>query len=362
MTDMDLDRNLRHPWVIAGPCSAETEEQTLCSARQLAAAGVDIFRAGLWKPRTRPDAFEGVGERGLEWLKRVRLETGMRLATEVATPAHVEKALKAGVDILWIGARTTVNPFLVQELADAVRGASVAVLVKNPVIPDADLWSGAVERFDKAGISQTGIVLRGFPQGFENRSSGISYRNEPRWPVAFEMRRRYPDMLMLCDPSHMAGRRELIASLAQQAMDLNFDGLFIESHCCPEQALSDAAQQLTPADLSELLSGLVIRDSSADDCSLARWRAQIDDCDRRLTDLLAQRLDICREIGHYKKQHGIQVLQASRYGEILERQLTEAERSGIGRECMARIMEAVHEESVLQQMQIVQNKPLQSQD
>ncbi|MBO5975334.1 MAG: chorismate mutase, partial [Paludibacteraceae bacterium] len=282
----------KRPVVIAGPCSAESEEQTLNTAKQLASKGIKIFRAGIWKPRTKPGGFEGVGEKGLPWLQRVKQETGMRVATEVATAKHVEEVLKHDIDLLWIGARTSANPFAVQEIADSLRGVDIPVLVKNPVNPDLELWIGALERLNNAGIKQLGVIHRGF-SSYDKKI----YRNLPQWHIPIELRRRLPRLPIICDPSHIGGKRELIAPLCQQAMDLNFDGLMIESHENPDCAWSDAMQQVTPDILSYILNLLVIREGKQTTENLSELRSQIDECDNQLIETLAKRMRISREIG-----------------------------------------------------------------
>ena len=271
----------KRPIVIAGPCSAESEEQVLETARGLAAKGVKLFRAGIWKPRTKPGGFEGVGAPGLQWLKKVKEETGMYVSTEVATRAHVEEALKAGIDLLWIGARTTVNPFAVQEIADALKGVDIPVLIKNPVNPDLELWIGAIERIYGAGIHRIGVIHRGF-SSYDKKI----YRNLPLWHIPIELRRRMPELQIFCDPSHIGGKRELIAPLCQQAMDLSFDGLIVESHCNPDCALSDASQQITPDVLDYVLNLLVIRNETQTTENLSQLRNQIDEIDEQLLELL----------------------------------------------------------------------------
>lgn len=295
LTDNDACR----PIVIAGPCSAETEEQVITTAEDLAARGVQIFRAGIWKPRTMPGGFEGVGEAGLPWLARVRKETGMKVATEVATKTHVEAALDAGIDILWIGARTMANPFAVQEVADALEGTDVPVLVKNPINPDLDLWIGGLERLNRAGVTRMGVIHRGFST-YEKRL----YRNLPMWHIPIELRRRIPELPIFGDPSHIGGAREWIAPLSQQAMDLGYEGLMIETHCRPEKAWSDAAQQVTPEELEKIVKRLVIRSKQGPMEEIARMRRNIDDLDSILIETLAKRMAISREIGQYKRDHG----------------------------------------------------------
>ena len=339
----------KRPWVIAGPCSAETEEQVMTTAKQLHDRGIKMFRAGIWKPRTRPGAFEGIGSEGLKWLQRVQKEYGMYTATEVATAKHVSEAIKYGVDILWIGARTTVNPFAMQEIADALEGCDKPILIKNPVNPDLELWIGALERLYNAGIRKLGVIHRGFSSADKK-----IYRNLPQWHIPIEMRRRFPNLPIICDPSHIGGKRELIAPLAQQAMDLNYDGLIIESHCDPDCAWSDKEQQVTPDILDYILNMLVIREGETQTTeSLSEFRKQIDELDDQLVELLSKRMRVSREIGTFKKEHNMQVLQASRYSEILDGRIKQAEKFGIDGDCMQKILEAIHEESVRQQITII---------
>ncbi len=338
----------RRPLVIAGPWSAETEEQVMETARALAAEGFRIYRAGLWKPRTKPGGFEGVGEVGIAWLQRVKRETGMYTATEVATREHVAAALKGGIDLLWIGARTAANPFAMQEIADALRGADVPVLVKNPVSPDLELWIGAIERIYNAGIRRIGAIHRGFSSIDKNL-----YRNHPLWAVPIELHRRLPSLPIFCDPSHIGGKRELIAPLAQQAMDLGFDGLIIESHCMPDCAWSDKAQQVTPDALAYITRNLVIRDETITTESLTELRSQIDKLDDELLELLTRRMRVSRDIGQYKKEHNMPVLQAQRYEELLARRAGQAEQVGMDREFMRTVLQAIHEESIRQQMEVL---------
>lgn len=338
----------RRPLVIAGPCSAETEEQVLAAARALAAQEVKIFRAGIWKPRTKPGGFEGVGVEGLRWLQRVKAETGMYVSTEVATERHVFEALKAGVDLLWIGARTSANPFAMQELAGALRGVDIPVLVKNPVNPDLELWIGAIERLYNAGLRRLGAIHRGF-SSYDKKL----YRNLPQWHIPIELRRRIPELPIFCDPSHIGGKRELVAPLCQQAMDLNFDGLIVESHCNPDCAWSDASQQVTPDVLDYILNLLVIRKETQTTENLNVLRKQIDECDDNIIQELAKRMRVAREIGTYKKEHDITVLQTGRYNEILEKRGAQGEQCGMSAEFVKVIFEAIHEESVRQQMEII---------
>jgi chorismate mutase len=340
----DSDR----PLIIAGPCSAETEEQVMQTAQQLVQKGCRIFRAGIWKPRTKPGGFEGNGEAALPWLSQVKKETGMLVSTEVATPEHVELALKYGVDVLWVGARTSANPFAMQALADAMKGLDVPVLVKNPVNPDLELWIGALERINQAGIKRLGAIHRGF-SSYDKKI----YRNLPMWQIPIELHRRIPDLPIICDPSHIGGSRELIAPLCQQAMDLGFDGLIVESHCEPDKAWSDAKQQVTPDVLDYILSLLVIRDEKATTEGITMLRKQIDELDNQLMDLLAKRMRVCREIGQYKKEHNMTVLQTARYNEILEKRGAQGALCGMGAKFVKKIFEEVHEESVRHQIEIL---------
>ncbi|MBO5061074.1 MAG: bifunctional 3-deoxy-7-phosphoheptulonate synthase/chorismate mutase type II [Prevotella sp.] len=334
--------------VMAGPCSAETEEQVITTARQLAAKGCHLFRAGVWKPRTKPGGFEGNGEAALPWLRTVKEETGMMVATEVATPEHVELALKYGVDILWVGARTTANPFAMQALADSLRGVDVPVFVKNPVNPDLELWIGAMERINQAGVKRLAAIHRGF-SSYDKKI----YRNLPMWQIPIELRRRIPQLPIICDPSHIGGSRELVAPLCQQAMDLGFDGLIVESHCNPDCAWSDAKQQVTPDVLDYILSLLVIRDDNMTTEGIVALRKQIDELDNQLMELLAKRMRVCREIGQYKKEHNMTVLQTGRYNEILDKRGAQGTLCGMDPKFVKEIFESVHEESVRQQIEII---------
>ena len=338
----------KRPLIIAGPCSAETEEQVMETARALAARGIKIFRAGIWKPRTKPGGFEGNGVKALPWLKRVKTELGMYTAVDVATAAHVREALAYDVDMLWIGARTSANPFAVQEVADALEGMDIPVLIKNPVNPDIDLWIGAIERIHNAGIRRIGAIHRGF-SSFDKKI----YRNLPQWHIPIELHRQLPNLPIICDPSHIGGRRELIAPLCQQAMDLNFDGLIVESHCNPEKAWSDASQQVTPDVLDFILNTLVIRDTTQTTENLSALRRQIDDLDNSLLELLARRMRVSEEIGQYKKEHNMPILQSQRYDEILQNRISQAERMDMDGEFMKTVLVAIHEESVRHQQEIM---------
>ena len=348
LSPINLPSDNERPFVIAGPCSAETEEQVVTTAKQLSEKGCHLFRAGIWKPRTKPGGFEGKGDEALPWLADVKKETGMLVSTEVATPEHVEKALQHGIDFLWVGARTTANPFAMQALADSLRGVDISVLVKNPVNPDLELWIGALERLNQAGVKRLGAIHRGF-SSYDKKI----YRNLPMWQIPIELRRRYPTLPLICDPSHISGRRDLIAPLCQQAMDLGFDGLLVESHCNPDEAWSDAMQQITPEVLDYILSLLVIRDETLTTEGITQLRHQIDELDNQLMELLAKRMRVCREIGQYKKEHNMTVLQTQRYKEILDKRGVQGAMCGMSAEFAAKIFEHIHEESVRQQMEII---------
>lgn len=341
----------KRPVVIAGPCSAETEEQVMETAKDLAKNGVRIFRAGIWKPRTKPGGFEGVGSVGLTWLQEVKKETGMLVATEVANKQHVEEALNAGVDVLWIGARTSANPFAMQEIADSLVGADVPVLVKNPVNPDLELWIGAMQRIYNAGIRQIGAIHRGFSAYGKHL-----YRNMPQWHIPIELRRRMPELTLICDPSHIGGKREMVAPLSQQAMDMGFDGLIVESHCDPDSAWSDKSQQVTPEVLNFILNILVVRDTTQTTESLTLLRQQIDQIDNDLLEALSKRMRISREIGQYKKEHSMPVVQTGRYDDILNSRAAAAEELGMNGDFMKTVYQAIHEESVRQQIEVLNNR------
>ena len=336
------------PCVVAGPCSAESEEQVMETARGLKAIGINVFRAGIWKPRTHPGSFEGAGVPGLKWMQKVRREYGMRICTEVANERHVFECLKHGVDMVWLGARTTANPFLVQEIAEALRDTDIPVLVKNPVNPDLDLWIGAFERLAAQGVRKLGAIHRGV-----SSVSKIKYRNLPQWEMAVELRSRYPELPMFADPSHMGGKREYIFELSQRAMDLGLDGLMIESHCDPSCALSDAAQQLTPSALIELLESLVVRDAMTSDEEfnekLSRLRAQIDVLDENLIFTLASRMKVSRSIGDLKKENSVAIVQPSRWDEVLDKAAASAAAYGLDTEFIKRIFNTIHEASVAEQ-------------
>jgi chorismate mutase len=343
----------KRPLVISGPCSAETEEQVVETANRLAATGkVDILRAGIWKPRTRPGSFEGVGTKGLPWLQRAKKESGLPVAIEVATGKQVEDALHFDVDVLWIGARTTVNPFSVQDVADALRGVDVPVLIKNPINPDLELWIGAVERVAKAGIKNIGLIHRGF-----SSYGNTEYRNAPMWHLAIEMKRRNPGMLLINDPSHICGRRDILHDVAQKAIDLDFDGLIIESHIDPDKAWSDAKQQITPEKLGELVGSIIWRkeDINSEElhAAMEKMRTQINQLDDELLQLLGQRMKVADKIGQYKKDNNITILQTNRWNAILERAFAKGEQLGLSKEFVTRYFDAVHMESINHQNKIM---------
>jgi chorismate mutase len=340
------------PLLMAGPCSAESEEQVMETARQLKSYGVHIYRAGLWKPRTRPNAFEGVGKEGLPWLKRVNEELGLYTATEVANVKHVYDALKAGIDIIWIGARTTANPFAVQEIADSLKGVDMPVMIKNPISPDLELWIGAFERLNSAGITKMAAIHRGF--SIYNRTL---YRNNPQWEIPIELKRLIPDLPIITDPSHICGSRDLLYEVSQRAMDLDFYGLIIESHCNPDQALSDAQQQLTPENLNKMIKKLVLRSANVQNnvilSTLEELRHEIDKYDDKLMDIFEHRMAISRKIGEYKKQNNITILQTSRWDEILKNKIEQAAKKGLGEEFIIKIFRAIHEESINHQTKVM---------
>ena len=342
------------PMIIAGPCSAETEEQVMNTAINLANNGIKYFRAGIWKPRTKPGGFEGVGVEGLAWMKRVKEETGMYTCTEVATKAHVEAALEADIDILWIGARTSANPFAMQEIADALVGhEDKIVLVKNPVNPDIELWIGALQRIYNAGIRKLGAIHRGFSAYGKHL-----YRNMPQWHIPIELHRRIPNLPIFCDPSHIGGLRELIAPISQQAIDMGFEGLIIESHCDPDCAWSDKSQQVTPDVLNYILNTLVVRATSQTTENLNLLRQQIDELDNDLIEVLSKRMRVCREIGQFKKEHHMQVVQTGRYDDILKSRIKLAEEMGMSGDFMKTVLQAIHEESVRQQIEIINGRKI----
>ena len=333
------------PLYIAGPCSAESREQVLSAARDIAAAGISIFRAGVWKPRTKPGSFEGIGAEALEWLREAKEQYGLKVITEVATPEHLEEALKSGIDGVWLGARTTTNPFATQQIADALRGVDIAVMLKNPVIPDVDLWVGAIERIYNSGVRRLAAIHRGF-----GTQQTTLYRNDPHWSVPIELHRRLPELTILSDPSHIGGHRDLIAQLSQQALDIGFEGLMIECHPTPECALSDAAQQITPAELKELLARLQWRRTPVGRDALSEYRLHIDSIDNRIIELLAERMDVARAIGEYKHAHNMAVVQHDRYNELLLAAESRAEAMNLSSRFISQIFSAIHEESVRQQL------------
>jgi chorismate mutase len=341
------------PLIISGPCSAETEEQVMATAERLAATGkINVLRAGIWKPRTKPGMFEGIGAKGLPSLQRAKKATGLPTTVEVATAKQVEDALTFDVDMLWIGARTTVNPFSVQEVADALRGVDVPVLIKNPINPDLELWGGAVERVARAGIKNIGLIHRGF-----SSYGNTEYRNAPMWHLAIEMKRRNPELPIINDPSHICGRRDILQETAQRAIDLDFDGLMIESHIDPDNAWSDAKQQITPEVLGEMLSSIIWRreDVASDEyhAALEKLRQQINHLDDELLQVLSQRMKIAEKIGQYKKDNNITILQTNRWNEILERGMKEGEKKGLSREFIEKYLDAVHMESINHQKKVL---------
>ncbi len=348
-----LEKLNKKPLIISGPCSAETEAQVLETAQRLAKTGkVDMLRAGIWKPRTRPGSFEGIGAKGLPWLQQAKKLTGLPTTVEVATGKQVEDALHFEVDMLWIGARTTVNPFSVQEVADALRGVDIPVLIKNPINPDLELWTGAVERVAKAGIKHLGLIHRGF-----SAYGNTEFRNAPMWHLAIEMKRRNPELIMINDPSHICGRRDILMDVAQKAIDLHFDGLMIESHIDPDNAWSDAKQQVTPEVLAEMLDAIIWRkeDVGSEEvhAALEKLRQQINHLDDEMMQLLSQRMKLAEKIGQYKKENDITILQTNRWNEILERAFARGEKTGLSKEFITRYFDAVHMESINHQNKIM---------
>lgn len=345
------EMSLTHPLVIAGPCSAESEEQVLKIAHQLKNTDATVLRAGIWKPRTRPGNFEGVGEIGLKWLKRAKDETGLLTATEVANPRHVELALKNDIDLLWIGARSTVSPFIVQEIAEALKGTDKIVLVKNPVNPDLALWLGAVERLHTSNIDKLGVIHRGFSTYEKTR-----YRNNPEWQIPIDLQNQFPDLPLILDPSHIAGRRAIIFDLCQTALDLNFDGLMIETHHDPDNAWSDAKQQITPETLDQLTADLTIRKEEGDALEylnkLANLRTQIDIIDHKLTEILGKRMKIADEIGALKKKNNVAILQNKRWNEILSKMILQGKEFDLSEEFILKIYKAIHQESINHQKRL----------
>lgn len=346
----------KRPLIISGPCSAETEEQVLETAERLAATGaVDMLRAGIWKPRTKPGMFEGIGTKGLPWLQQAKKRTGLPVTVEVATARQVQDALTFDVDVLWIGARTTVNPFSVQEVADALRGVDIPVLIKNPINPDLELWSGAMERIARVGIRQIGLIHRGF-----HTYGNTEFRNAPMWHLAIEMKRRNPEIMMINDPSHICGRRDILLEVAQKAIDLDFDGLMIESHIDPDHAWSDAKQQVTPEQLKELLDSITWRkedvNSAAYHAALEKLRHQINHLDDELMQILGQRMKLAEQIGQYKKTNNITILQTGRWNEILERAFRKGDKLGLSQEFITRYFDAVHMESINHQKKVMDSE------
>lgn len=352
-TEIMTEKWNKRPLIISGPCSAETEEQVIKTAQQLAATGkVDMLRAGIWKPRTKPGMFEGVGTKGLPWLLTAKKATGLPTTVEVATAKHVQDALQFDVDVLWIGARTTVNPFSVQEVADALKGVDIPVLIKNPINPDLELWSGAIERIQKAGIKNIGMIHRGF-----SSYGNTEYRNAPMWHLPIEMKRRFPGMMLICDPSHICGRRDILQEVAQTSINLDFDGLMIESHIDPTNAWSDAAQQVTPQHLFEMLNALLWRFEETNQqefvTALAKLREQINQLDDELLTILSQRMKLADKIGAYKKNNNITILQTNRWNEILTKAYMKGDKLGLSREFLTKYFDAVHMESISHQQNVM---------
>ncbi len=341
-----------HPLIIAGPCSAETEEQLYETAKAVKEQGVSVIRAGVWKPRTRPNTFEGVGQEALQWISDVKKDLKVKFAVEVANAMHVEEALHFGIDILWIGARSTVSPFIVQEIADALKGVDIPVLVKNPINPDLALWIGALERLNQAGVTKLGAIHRGFSTHQQTR-----YRNIPMWQIPIELKRQLPDLPIICDPSHIAGKREMIAEISQVAMDVNFDGLIIETHRDPEKAWSDARQQVTPASLGEIIKNLQIRKSSSEDIEyithLEELRTQIDHADREVVETLAQRMELVAKIGEWKKKNNVAAFQLDRWNEVFRSRKEWAESLGLREKFITELFNLLHVESIKKQTEVM---------
>ena len=348
------DLNLEHPLVIAGPCSAETESQVLQIAHDLKNSDVSIFRAGIWKPRTRPGNFEGVGSIGLKWLQKVKKETGLLITTEVANANHVKIALDHDVDVLWIGARSTVSPFIVQEIADALQNTDKIVLLKNPVNPDLSLWYGGIERLYSANIKKLGVIHRGF-----STYSKTKFRNNPEWQIPIELQNKFPDLPLICDPSHICGRRDIIEETSQKALDLNFDGLMIETHNDPDNAWSDASQQITPKTLIKLMKDLIIRKESVQERSfikeLENLRIKIDDADSQILDILGNRMKVSDQIGKIKKKQNVAILQSERWKNILKKMISDGKQRGLSEDFILKIFKAIHQESINHQEKILKN-------
>lgn len=347
---------LERPVIISGPCSAESEEQVMETALRLADKGVDVLRAGIWKPRTRPGSFEGLGRIALPWLKKAGQAIGKPIAVEVATREHVFDCLKAGVDILWVGARTTANPFSVQEIADALEGVDIPVIVKNPVNPDLQLWIGAIERINRAGVTKIGALHRGFSSYDKSK-----YRNKPMWELPIELRRLYPEIPLFCDPSHICGNRELLASVSQKAMDLDFDGLMLESHRDPDNAWSDASQQVTPEQLGEIVSHLIIRSHNPDIAAnkLDEYRSHIDRIDNYIMELMAERMDVAKRIGEFKRDNNMVILQSSRWDEIVKDRVNKGEKKELTEDFVRAMFDAIHQESIRHQAKVMNTGVLQ---
>ncbi len=343
---------LAHPLVIAGPCSAETEEQVLEIAHELKKTDATVYRAGIWKPRTRPGNFEGNGAKALPWIAKVKEETGMLTTVEVANAQHAKLALEFDIDIIWIGARTTVNPFAVQEIADALKGTDKIVLVKNPINPDLELWIGAIERFHSAGIKNLGAIHRGFSSYKKTK-----YRNNPQWQIPIELKNRYPKLPIICDPSHICGRRDTIFDVSQTALDLKFEGLMIESHCDPDKAWSDAKQQITPTRLKEITEDLRVRKDRVEEKDsvkkLTDLRSEINLLDKQLIELLAERMNVAENIGVVKKEANVAILQRSRWQEVIQKMVNEGGQNGLSSEFIERVFKAIHQESIQHQEKIV---------
>ncbi len=337
-----------YPFLIAGPCSAESEEQVLLTAKELMKTPVNLFRAGVWKPRTRPNSYEGSGEQGLKWLREAKLQTGLPITVEVASPAHVELALKYGIDVLWIGARTMVSPFAVQSIADSLSGIDIPVIVKNPINPDLDLWIGGLERIYNNGIKQVAAIHRGFSTYDKSK-----YRNKPLWEIPLELKRRFPDLPLLCDPSHIGGKRDLLLPIAQKALDLNFDGLMVEVHPSPDNALSDSEQQITPSAYSDLLNQLIIRKRNAEDSfafsSLEELRNIIDKLDEHLLETLAERMEYAEKIGLFKKENDIAIFQPERWNDVIKRVKLIAAEKNLSEDIILKIFDFIQKESIRKQ-------------
>jgi chorismate mutase len=350
---MSFFRSAR-PFIIAGPCSAETREQVLGTASELAGMGVHLFRAGIWKPRTRPGSFEGVGEAGLAWLSEVKQHYKLPIMIEIAEPGHADLALKYGIDVVWVGARTTVNPFQVQRLADALRNTAIKVMVKNPVNPDIDLWQGAIERFEQASVAEVGAIHR----GFTGYGGANGYRNRPNWPIPIELKRRKPELAVICDPSHITGNRDRIAEMAQKAMDMHCDGLMIEVHPNPDEAWTDAAQQIMPQTLKDILARLTVRQEFTEDmgaqAQLEYLRQLMDSLDAEVIDLLSRRMELSTQMGEVKKSCNMTVFQPARWREILETRTEQAQQQHLQKQFVAQLYELIHHESIRRQLEVME--------